>query len=98
MYIEDKSSSLNGPARIGRVTFSKSGQSLTYGGRTFATLAGQGYKANYFDPETGDRYWISGPRRDGRDRLYGQSTRPVEVDADVADEYWRTIRGRRPPR
>ena len=31
MYIEDKSSSLNGLARVGRVTFSKTGRSLHYG-------------------------------------------------------------------
>jgi hypothetical protein len=91
MYIEDKSDGLNGPARIGRVTLSKSGQSLHYGSRTFQRF--QGYKANYVDVETGDRFWISGPRKDGRDRLYEDSTKPIEIDEDVADEYWRDIRG-----
>ena len=94
MYIEDKSDGLNGPARIGRVTLSKSGQSLHYGGRTFQRLGGQGFKANYFEVVTGDQFWISGPRKDGRDRLYEGSTKPVEIDADVADEYWREIRRR----
>lgn len=94
MYIEDKSAGLNGPARIGRVTLSKSGQSIHYGGRHFQRLGGQGFKANYFDSETGDHFWISGPRKDGEDRLYPSSTMPVEIDADVADEYWRDIRGR----
>jgi hypothetical protein len=92
MYIESKAGSLNGPARIGRVTFSKSGSSLTYGGRTFLTLNGHGFKANYSDIETGEEYWISGPRKDGRDRLYPQSTLPVEIDDDVATEYWGKIR------
>lgn len=92
MYIEDKSCSLNGPARIGRVTFSKSGKSITYRGRTFARLSGGGYKANYFDIETRDNFWISGPRKDGQDRLYPQSSAPVEIDDDVAVEYWRDIR------
>jgi hypothetical protein len=92
MYIEDKSQGLHGPARIGRVTFSKSGKSLSYGGRTFGRLGG-GYKANYYDEETGEEFWISGPRRDGADRLYPQSTAPVEIDEDVREEYWRTIRG-----
>ncbi|UFS87997.1 hypothetical protein LPJ38_30885 [Bradyrhizobium daqingense] len=54
MYIEDKSSSLNGLARIGRVTFSKTGKSISYGGRTFQSLKGSGFKANYFDVETGE--------------------------------------------
>ena len=94
MYIEDKSGGLDGPARIGRVTFSKSGRSLSYGGRTFKSLKGSGFKANYFEVETGNRYWISGPRKDGRDRLYESSSQPVHIDSDVAEEYWRDIRGR----
>jgi heptaprenylglyceryl phosphate synthase len=32
MYIEDKSKGLNGPARIGRVRLSKTGETLYYGG------------------------------------------------------------------
>lgn len=91
MYIEDKSGGLNGPARIGRVTFSKTGRSVHYGGRTFQKM--KGYKANYFDVDTGDEFWISGPRKDGRDRLYDGTTMPVEIDDDVSLEYWRDIRG-----
>ena len=98
MYIEDKSEGLNGSARIGRVTMSKSGRSLHYGGRTFQSLGGQGFKANYFDVDTGDHFWISGPRKDGRDRLYDGSSKPVEIDADVSDEYWREIREAPPAR
>jgi hypothetical protein len=94
MYIESKSASLNGPARIGRVTFSKTGKSISYQGRTFQSLKGSGFKANYFDTETGEKFWISGPRRDGNDRLYPESHRPVEIDDDVAEEYWREIRGK----
>ena len=93
MYIEDKADGLNGTARIGRVTLSKSGQSLHYGGRTFQRLGGAGFKANYFDIETGAHFWISGPRKDGRDRLYDGSTKPVEIDDDVKDEYWTELRG-----
>lgn len=96
MYIEDKSGGLNGPARIGRVTFSKSGRSVTYAGRTFLKV-GNGYKYNYIDLETGDRFWISGPRKDGADRLHPQSSQPVIVDDDVADAYWTSIRGMRRP-
>jgi hypothetical protein len=92
VYIEDKSSGLNGPARIGRVTYSKSGQSIHYRGRTFQRLGGAGFKANYFDTETGDEFWVSGPRKDGRDRLYRSSSMPVEIDEDVVEEYWRDIR------
>ncbi|HRE43360.1 MAG TPA: 1-deoxy-D-xylulose-5-phosphate synthase [Terricaulis sp.] len=93
MYIENKAAGLNGPARIGRVAFSKTGKSLTYQGRTFQSLKGKGFKANCVDLETGEYFWISGPRKDGQDRLYPESARPIEIDADVAEEYWRDIRG-----
>jgi hypothetical protein len=92
MYIECKSEGLSGPARIGRVTFSKTGKTLHYDGRTFQSLRGSGFKANYVDVESGAHYWISGPRRDGADRLYGGNV-PVEIDEDARVEYWTEIRG-----
>lgn len=92
MYIESKADGLTGPARIGRVSFSKTGRTLCYGGRCFQSLKGAGFKANYYDVDTGEQYWISGPRKDGADRLYGERT-PVEIDEDVREEYWRDIRG-----
>ena len=91
MYIELKSE-LNGPARIGRVTFSKSGRTLTYRGKAFQSLKGAASKANYFEVESGEHYWISGPRKDGADRLY-VSSKPVQIDDDVREEYWTDIRG-----
>lgn len=91
MYIESKAQSLNGPARIGQVTFSKTRATLYYKGQEFQSLKGSGFKANYFDVQTNDRYWISGPRRDGTDRLY-VSNIPVEIDDDVREEYWTEIR------
>jgi hypothetical protein len=91
MFIESKAEGLSGPARIGRVSFSKSGKSVYYGGKRFQTLAGQGYKSNYFEVESGDEYWISGCRRDGKDRLYGERV-AVDIDDDVRREYWTEIR------
>jgi len=92
MYIEDKSGGLVGQCRIGRVHFSNTGATLTYAGRSFQSLKGVGFKANYFDVESGDYFWISGPRRDGADGLYGRITESRDVDDDVAEEYWRKIR------
>lgn len=37
MYIERKAGELTGPARIGRVSFSKTGKSLYYRGQTGRT-------------------------------------------------------------
>ena len=89
MYIEDKSNGLSGPGRIGRVRFSKSGKSVYYGGRTLQTLNGHGFKANYFDVETGAEFWVSGCKKKGGDRLYGGT---IEIDDDVREEYWVQIR------
>ncbi len=89
MWIENKAEGLAGPARIGRVTYSKTGRSLSYGGRTFKPV--QGYKYNYRDIETGEEYWISGCHKDGEDALYSTT---VEIDEDVLEEYWSQIRNR----
>ena len=83
---------------LGRVLSSKTGATLTYGGRSFQSLKGVGFKANYFDVDTGDQFWISGPRRDGADGLYGRITEAGDVDEDVAEAYWRDIRGLEPPK
>src|ERR1700750_1431563 len=92
MYIQSKSGGLPGPARIGRVTFSKSGATLYYRGRSFRSLKGGGFKSNYYDVETGEPYWISGPRRDGGDALYATHVLP-EIEEDVREEYLQDIRG-----
>lgn len=93
MYIELKSGHGDcGPARIGRVYFSKSGRTLRYSGKSFQSCKGGGNGANYFDTETGDEYWISGPKRNGQDRHWAGGG-PIEIDSDVTEEYWREIRG-----
>ena len=91
MYIECKAGNLTGAARIGRVSFSQTGRTLYYAGRKLQSLKGAGFKSNYYDVETGDDYWISGPKRNGGDALYGGCT-PIEIDEDVREEYWRDIR------
>ena len=91
MYIEYKGGNLTGEARIGRVTFSKTKKSIHYNGKTFKSLKGSGFKANYFDSETGEEYWISGCKKDGTDRLYNERT-PIYIDEDIQKEYWEEIR------
>jgi hypothetical protein len=91
MYLEDKSGGLMGPAVIGRVSFSKTGHTIYYRGREFRSLKGHGSKANYYDVQSGEHFWIFGPRRDGADRLYGERL-PVAIDEDIREEYWAVIR------
>lgn len=90
MYVENKCGGLDGSGRIGWVELSRSRQTYTYGGRSLAKT-GSGYKYNCIDVENGDRYWVSGPRRDGADKLYGGV---VEIDEDARVAYWTEVRGR----
>lgn len=92
MYIERKAGELTGTARIGRVTFSKTGKTLSYRGLKFQSLKGFGFKANYFELESGEGYWITGCKKRGSNRLYGERV-SVEIDEDVRAEYWCEIRG-----
>lgn len=91
MYIEYKGDGLVGPARIGRVTYSKTGKSLTDRGQEFGSLMGTGFKANFAEVESGEQYWISGCKKDGLDSLYPNL---VEIDDDVREEYWVDIRNK----
>jgi hypothetical protein len=91
MYMEYKGDGIVGPARIVRMSFNKSGKSVYYRGRRFTTLTGGGFKANYYDAETREQYWISGCKKDGTDALYSTI---VEIDEDVREEYWVQIRNK----
>ena len=92
MYIEYKGDGIEGAGRIGRVYFSKSGKSLYYQGKRFQSLRGMGYKANYYNVDTGEHYWISGFKKNKNDRLYG-GNKGVVIDDDVREEYFAMIRG-----
>lgn len=88
MYVECKGDGLVGPGRIGRVEMTRSARSFIYGGRRLEKYKG-GFKDNCFDVETMEKYWVSGPKKNGQDRLYGGM---VEIDEDARVEYWTTIR------
>lgn len=93
MYIECKAGNLTGPARIGRVRFSKTGATIYYRGKEFRSLKGAGFKANYHDCVSGEEYWIAGPRKEGCDALYATNISP-EIDPDVREEHWTKVRNR----
>ncbi len=88
MYVENKCGGLDGDGRIGWVEVSRSGCSFLYAGRRLAKTK-SGYKYNCIDEDNGDRYWVSGPRKDGADRLYGGL---VQIDEDARVDYWTKIR------
>jgi len=72
MYVEQKTDgprNLNdrGPAAIGQITFSKSGRTAYFNGKTFQRSKGT-YGGNHRCIEDGNEYWISGVKKRGTNR------------------------------
>lgn len=85
LYIELKSGySGDGPAWIGRVKYSKTGQTVYFNNKGFQKFPG--ISGNYFDVETGEEYWISGVKKNGEDRHWAGSGK-IMIDRKVVDEY-----------
>jgi len=82
-YIELKSGySDDGPAWIGRVEFSKSGQTVYFNGRAFR---GNGHGSCY-ELETGEHYWITGIKKNGQNRHWAGNGK-IMIDREIVDEY-----------
>ncbi len=90
MYVENKSGGLDGEGRIGWVGLTRTGRTYLYGGRRLMKTA-RGYKYNCIDEESGEEFWVSGPHKDGADKLYGGI---VRIDEDARVEYWTKVRER----
>ena len=89
MYIENKGQDgLDGPGRIGWVELSRSRRAYRYRGKLLQKVTG--FKHNCIDVGTGEMFWVSGPKKNGEDKLYGGV---VEIDEDAREEYWRRVRG-----
>lgn len=86
MYVETKSDNVAG---IGRVAFSKSLKTIYYGDLVLERC--NGIQGNHIHLESRTEYWVSGPKRDGSDRLFHQRL-PIDIDEDVRVEYWTQIR------
>lgn len=87
VYVELKTGHAdNGPAWIGVSGGSKTGATLYFNGGAFKRLKGSGVGANYFNIETGDEYWISGIKKDNKDRHWAGGG-PVAIDRAIVAEY-----------
>jgi hypothetical protein len=83
-----------GPAWISCVRFSKSWRTAYFHGHTLRRVtgtAGANFDANFYDIETGDQYWLSGPKRDRTDGRY--SHQQPTVDEDAREPYEAFLRG-----
>jgi hypothetical protein len=86
MYVENKDGDIDGiRARIGWVTFSKTGLSVRYRGRTLQRSGGQGIRGNFFDEVTREEFWVSGVKKRGTNVHWTDSV-DVCVDDDARDE------------
>jgi hypothetical protein len=87
MYIEqktdgDRSLQDRGPAVIAEVTFSRTGRTVYYKGKTLHRLRKGGIYGNYVCVEDGNEYWISGVKKDGSNRHWAGGG-PVRIEADL---------------
>lgn len=87
MYIELKSGfSDNGPAWIGKVEFSKTGQTIYFDNKALKRIKNGGINSNYYNIETGEDYWVSGIKQNGQDRHWAGGGK-VMIDKNSIPEY-----------
>lgn len=87
MYIEDKASQNGrGEAWIGKVEFSKTGQTVYFNNHAYKKMESGGVSGNYYDLETGDEYWISGVKKNGQDRHWAGGGK-VNIEDQIIEEY-----------
>lgn len=96
MYVQLKSGhdGDRGPAWIARVRFSASWRTASVHGRTLRRTTGTAHAnhgANFYDVDTGEEFWVSGPKRDRTDGRY--SSRRPTIDPDVRAQYEAFLRG-----
>jgi hypothetical protein len=90
-YVELKTGHAdNGPAVIARVRSSKSGRTIYVAGKALRRAVRGGVAGNFFDVKTGEEYWVSGVKRNGRDRHWAGSGK-VDIEATAVAEYLRLI-------
>ena len=85
MYIELKTGySDDGPAWIGYVKTSKSKKTIYFNDHAFQKNIGN--YANYIDIENGDKYWISGLKKEESNRHWAEHGK-IMIDRRAVNEY-----------
>ncbi|MCH5279192.1 MAG: mannose-1-phosphate guanylyltransferase [Christensenellaceae bacterium] len=74
----------DGPAWIGRVKMSRSGNTVYFNDHAFVKQSG--VSGNYIDIESGDEYWISGVKKNGEDRHWAGNGKII-IDSKIIPEY-----------
>src|ERR1700759_4137362 len=73
-----------GPCWISVVRFNKSWKTAYWHGKTLRHWSD--FDTNFYDEETNEEYWVSGPHRDRRDTRYSNIKPAVDEDARAAYE------------
>jgi hypothetical protein len=79
-----------GPAWISVVALNRTWKTARWHGKTLRRSPGL-FDANFYDVETHEQYWLSGPHRDQRDTRY-TSIRPT-LDDDARESYEAFLNG-----
>jgi hypothetical protein len=82
MYVQLKTGydTDRGPSWVGWVRFSKTWKTAYFHGRTLRRWPGMS-DANFYDVETEEEFWVSGPKRDRTDGRYAPNLPDVDDDA-----------------
>lgn len=89
MYIELKSGySDDGPAWVGYVKTSKSSKTMYFNDHAFQKCTGN--YSNYVDVENGDKYWISGLKKNESNRHWAGHGK-IMIDKRAVNEYLEII-------
>jgi hypothetical protein len=96
MYLQLKTghNTDRGPAWSARVRFTRIWRTAYVHGRTLARVtgtAGANFDSNFYDVDTGEEFWMSGPKRDRTDGRY--SRQQPQVDDDARDAYEAFVTG-----
>ncbi|WP_344104519.1 hypothetical protein [Myceligenerans crystallogenes] len=78
-----------GPSWICWVDFTRSWATARFHGRELRRWRVVG--ANFYDAETGEEFWVSGPKQDRTDTRYGPGA--PEIDDDARDAYEKFLNG-----
>ena len=89
MYVELKTGyNDNGPAWIGKASFSKTGRTIYFNGQAFQ---GGRIGGKHYEMASRDMYWMSGVKKDGSDRHWTGSSK-IKIDKTVISEYLEIVK------
>jgi hypothetical protein len=91
MYVQLKTghNTDRGPAWIACVRFTRTWRTAYVHGRTLRRVTGTAeanFDSNFYDVDTGEEFWISGPKRDRTDGRYSNQGPLIDDDAREAYE------------